>query len=290
MVLCTMTKPISRGDRRVMTNLHLIHGTKDGDRAWLIAAANAKKNLISDPWIICKDAMPGDDAVFKIGNYLFATGRVGGEVKKGEPFYQDAKRDYAYRAPLHSIRLIDPPVSLEVVRQRLPDLAWARYPRTTKMLGPDDEALANKVRRLVQRPDLAIAGATEVPTTAKALVEARRGQGAWRSAVLERWNQACAVTGKTIPAMLRASHIKPWAQSSDRERLDADNGLMLTADLDALFDAGLISFDREGLVLASKWLELHELKQLVLYKQLSRKPNARQAAYLTIHRQTVFQR
>jgi hypothetical protein len=42
--------------------------------------------------------------------------------------------------------------------------------------------------------------------------------------------------------VLRASHIKPWAKSTNRERLNAENGIMLAAHVDALFGRGLMSF------------------------------------------------
>ncbi|HET9245398.1 MAG TPA: HNH endonuclease signature motif containing protein, partial [Xanthobacteraceae bacterium] len=57
-----------------------------------------------------------------------------------------------------------------------------------------------------------------------------------------------------VEAALRASHIKPWRESSDRERLDPANGLLLTANLDALFNDGLIAFDDEGQMLVSAQL------------------------------------
>lgn len=55
--------------------------------------------------------------------------------------------------------------------------------------------------------------------------------------------------------MLRASHITPWAEcASDAERLDPENGLLLSALWDAAFDRGLVSFDDEGAPLYSSSL------------------------------------
>lgn len=79
-------------------------------------------------------------------------------------------------------------------------------------------------------------------TERDALVSARLGQGQFRSALLDRWGNACAVTGCTLQQVLRASHIQPWRNSTNVERLDPANGLLLAAHLDALFDAHLISF------------------------------------------------
>lgn len=89
-------------------------------------------------------------------------------------------------------------------------------------------------------------------TEVERLVRQRVGQQAFRSAMLDYWGGACAVTGITIPELLRASHAKPWADcGSDAERLDVFNGFLLSANLDALFDRFLISFDDGGELLLS---------------------------------------
>jgi predicted restriction endonuclease len=65
------------------------------------------------------------------------------------------------------------------------------------------------------------------------------------------WVSRCPLTGNTEPALLRASHIVPWAECTDAQRLDVHNGLLLSALWDAAFDRGLISFADDGSVLAS---------------------------------------
>ena len=89
-------------------------------------------------------------------------------------------------------------------------------------------------------------------TEVERLVRQRVGQQAFRSAMLDYWGSACAVTGIALPEVLRASHAKPWAEcASDAERLDVFNGFLLSANLDALFDRFLISFSEEGSLLLS---------------------------------------
>ena len=84
-------------------------------------------------------------------------------------------------------------------------------------------------------------------TEAERLVVQRVGQDVFRGALMDYWGGRCAITGCAEPLLLRASHIKPWAQcETDAERLDVYNGLLLAADLDAAFDAGLIDFDDAG--------------------------------------------
>lgn len=120
------------------------------------------------------------------------------------------------------------------------------------------------------------------------LVRARVGQGKFRQQVMLRWRNGCAVTGCQVSAMLRASHIKPWRDCVNAsEQLSADNGLMLTANLDALFDRGLISFDKTGAMLVSPEISDLDSKNLGLKgARLLIRPSEWQDRYLAYHRQT----
>jgi len=92
-------------------------------------------------------------------------------------------------------------------------------------------------------------------TEAERLVVERVGQDVFRGALLDYWQGRCCVTGLDVPELLRASHIKPWAQcDSDDQRLDVFNGLLLAPHVDALFDGGWISFDLDGGVVLSPLL------------------------------------
>jgi len=89
-------------------------------------------------------------------------------------------------------------------------------------------------------------------TEIERLVVQRVGQDIFRNALMNYWGGACAVIDVREPRLLRASHIKPWKDcATDAERLDVYNGLLLSAHLDAAFDALLISFDDEGRILIS---------------------------------------
>jgi hypothetical protein len=142
-----------------------------------------------------------------------------------------------------------------------------------------DEALAEDLNEIWSR-DIK-------DTTKKTLVNARLGQGKFRADVLQLWDQRCCVTGATTRQVIRASHIKPWRVSNDEVRLDPANGLPLIASLDALFDAGLISFDSSGSLLVSSNLSAGERAKLGINGQdgLKKKPPAKTAEYLVDHRQ-----
>lgn len=101
-------------------------------------------------------------------------------------------------------------------------------------------------------------------TTKEAVIQARRGQGKFRSnvATIEK---ACRLTGITNPSLLIASHIKPWRScTSANDRLDGMNGLLLTPDADLLFDRGFISFEDDGDVKVSPRFDQDDLRRLGL--------------------------
>jgi hypothetical protein len=84
-------------------------------------------------------------------------------------------------------------------------------------------------------------------TEAERLIVQRIGQDIFRVRLMDYWQSRCPLTGITDPALLRASHIIPWADcETDAERLNVHNGLLLSALWDAAFDRALVTFDDEG--------------------------------------------
>lgn len=131
----------------------------------------------------------------------------------------------------------------------------------------------------------AISGRTDIGETTKTqLVKARRGQGHFRANV--RLNESrCRVTGVSDPTCLIASHIKPWSESNDEEKLHGCNGLLLAPHIDHLFDKGLISFSDDGSLLTSHCLDTTILEAWgINTKQNVGKFNKEQATFLKYHR------
>lgn len=91
-------------------------------------------------------------------------------------------------------------------------------------------------------------------TEAERLVIQRIGQDVFRDALIDYWGSRCPLTGITERGLLRASHIVPWADCTDEQRLDVHNGLLLSALWDAAFDRGLISFADDGTALTNPQL------------------------------------
>ncbi len=102
-----------------------------------------------------------------------------------------------------------------------------------------------------QRLELQVETDTSVDETDReALIRARRGQGLFKQRVMRIENR-CRITGVNNPIHLIASHCKPWRDSSNEERLDGENGLLLTPSIDHLFDRGFIGFEDSGDLIVS---------------------------------------
>jgi len=92
-------------------------------------------------------------------------------------------------------------------------------------------------------------------TERSGLITSRVGQGAYRKRIIHRWEYKCAVTNFNKLDILIASHIVPWSKATDHERLDVNNGLLLSPIYDALFDKHLITFDNKGKIQLSDKIE-----------------------------------
>jgi len=83
-----------------------------------------------------------------------------------------------------------------------------------------------------------------------ALIRARIGQGLFKDRV-RKIETRCRLTGVENPVHLVASHCKPWRDSTNEERLNGENGLLLTPSIDHLFDRGFIGFENNGRLIIS---------------------------------------
>jgi putative restriction endonuclease len=127
-------------------------------------------------------------------------------------------------------------------------------------------------------------------TTRHALIVARQGQGLFKERVAEV-EHACRITKVDNPSHLIASHIKPWRFSSNDERLEGSNGLLLTPSIDHLFDRGFISFEDGGELLlapAADRLSLARMGVPVERPNNVGQFNTDQRHFLAFHRKEIF--
>lgn len=127
-------------------------------------------------------------------------------------------------------------------------------------------------------------------TEAERLVVQRVGQDIFRQGLIDFWEGRCAITGLAMPELLRASHIKPWADcETDVERLDVFNGLLLAPHLDAAFDRGMITINESGTVIVSPIFDATSLSILNLDRPLQvRRLDDKHLPFLAWHRRHMF--
>jgi hypothetical protein len=162
-----------------------------------------------------------------------------------------------------------------------------RAPDATLLRGTAAKGIAEWEEHLQQeiRVDPAI------PETEKvALIRARRGQGLFKERVMAV-ERGCRITLVDNPVHLIGSHIKPWRDCSHAERLEGENGLLLTPSIDHLFDRGFISFEGSGEVLVSPRADQLSLGRMGL--RVGERLNVgaftrRQKSFLEFHRDKVF--
>jgi putative restriction endonuclease len=138
-----------------------------------------------------------------------------------------------------------------------------------------------------------VQGNDEISDTEKeAVVMARRGQGLFKQRVMAL-ERACRITGVTREEHLRASHCKPWRDASNQERLDGENGLLLTPTMDHLFDRGFIGFEANGDLIISPVANLESLARMGLSPGRDQNVgsfSSGQRNYLEYHRDSILLR
>lgn len=126
---------------------------------------------------------------------------------------------------------------------------------------------------------------TPLTTEKENLIKSRVGQGDFREKLIKYW-KGCSITNFKNIEILIASHIKPWSSSTNEERLDVYNGLLLIPNLDKLFDKGFISFDDSGKILISR--SLKDYYTLGVNRDMNINIEEKHKKYLSFHREQVF--
>lgn len=126
-------------------------------------------------------------------------------------------------------------------------------------------------------------------TERRGLVTSRVGQGYYRQEILRKWDYKCAVTGCDKRLILICSHIKQWSEATDDERLDVNNGILLTPNVDALFDKYLISFSDSGEILLSSKMTAGDLALLGVSRNYRLPVDEGMTPYLNFHRKKFFE-
>ncbi|MGW9329227.1 HNH endonuclease [Bosea sp. NPDC055594] len=125
-------------------------------------------------------------------------------------------------------------------------------------------------------------------TDRQQVILARIGQGQFRKNLIDLWKK-CPITNVEIVSILRASHIKPWANSTNIERVDPYNGILLSPNMDALFDKGFISFKDDGSIIISHQIGADGMRALGGDARIKLRFDPKHFPYLAFHRSERLQ-
>ena len=138
---------------------------------------------------------------------------------------------------------------------------WTPSIKKTRTVNPEvlKKAFEAKKQRSISKPR---------ETSKYRFQNTRVGQDWYRAQLLKIWKHKCAVTGFSNPKILVASHIKPWSLCTEEEKLDENNGILLSPSLDALFDKHLISFKDSGEIVINPNISDEEALKLGVHRQM----------------------
>ena len=146
-----------------------------------------------------------------------------------------------------------------------------------------------EVEALVREAEEIVSDTARTRTERKQLVAARLGQGVFKDNVA-KIEPICRVTGVSERRHLIASHIKPWRESDNAERMSGANGLLLSPHVDHLFDRGFITFRDSGQLVLANDLSPEVASRWAIDRPQVVKPfRQSQAAFLDYHRDMIFE-
>lgn len=156
--------------------------------------------------------------------------------------------------------------------------------KTELSASPKDKVATRKeaVKQAEQIDELHLEGLDK-----EAVIKVRVNQGKFREMMLKKYDKCCLCNVRES-ALLIASHIKPWSDSTLDERIDEDNGFLLCPNHDKLFDGGWISFDDDGKILINDKLDANNCKSMNARSDMKIPLSEGNKKYLAYHRDKVF--
>lgn len=192
-----------------------------------------------------------------------------GQVELAGKPYQDQQKDQDSKERL---------VWIFPLRLKDSDAKFSKLPSATN----EKQELEEEFIEIQQIVNLSI-----THTEKERLIKARVGQGKFKKLLIKR-DCKCALCGVTDPRLLIASHIRPWSASTNEERLDANNGLLLCPNHDALFDKHLITFSEQGKIVISQTLDETMKMFLNINNGMRVGLNEKQLVYMKDHNQNFI--
>ena len=123
---------------------------------------------------------------------------------------------------------------------------------------------------------------TEVKTKIR-LGRKKFGQG-----LLPLWAKKCALCEIELPELLRASYSKPWKDSTDIEKVDPYNGVLLCCNHHALYENGFIAFDGQGRLHISSQVTEEDYEKYGIQPKMKIARKEQNKPYFKWHKRHLF--
>lgn len=222
--------------------------------------------------------------LFSWGKKIYGELEVEKRLKRSE-FLEIEKQNYKSVYKISSAILYDPPLDHEYINQILDRI---NYKFSTEV--SDENYL-----QIIKKTKLSKSEINEIEyfdekitdTERNAIRKQRIGQSKFRNYLLQR-DKSCIICGISNPKLLIASHLKPWSISNNTERLDPNNGVILCANHDKMFDLGFFTFDNKGEIKVSTRLDEKTKTKLFPDQNLFHEFNKRSEKYRVYHHKNVF--
>lgn len=192
--------------------------------------------------------------------------------------------------------MVDKNLALVEWKKTVPELAdWSNqmvldfcfWLNSKNIVTSKEEICNNAVIEKAQKIEEEISSLNIEGELKKAIVNVRVNQGTFRDLLLKKYNRCC-LCGMENHELLIASHIKPWAKSEPKEKLDDDNGFLMCPNHDKLFDKGYITFDDDGKIRISDRLKENDRMLLNVDGKMHIELTENSKKYLKFHRENVF--
>jgi putative restriction endonuclease len=146
------------------------------------------------------------------------------------------------------------------------------------------ELSVDEVRRTENHTLSPIIAETESEVKAKI----RLGQQKFRKSLIPLWDGKCVLCDISLSELIRASHSKPWKDSTNAERLDPYNGVLLCCNHDALYDKGFITFDGQGNLHISSKISSDDYLKFGLNPTAKIKIHPNNKTFFKWHKKNIF--
>lgn len=123
----------------------------------------------------------------------------------------------------------------------------------------------------------------------KYIINGRINHDKYKEKLLKK-DGKCRMCGLDDKRFLIASHSKSWVESSDKEKVDVNNGFLLCPNHDALYDKYLITFEDDGKIRISDTIKKDDYKKLGIEENMIINISVEELVYIKWHRKKFFEK